>query len=188
MRNIHPDVQALLDQKNVRFIFLVDIQLDIGSLAFNTSLASYNFNSKTYLGASTLGEISPIQEGSSLDPSTCTITMNALNSALLSTFLSEEYVNRDVIIHVAFLDDSNQIVGDPFIYFWGQISSLTVNYGKRASINIDLKDKLALWDRHKIKRLTHQEQQSIFAGDLGFEYAAQIADKEIIWPAAEYRG
>ena len=185
-RQIDAAALAELDSRNIRWIHLVDLQLDGGSITYNSSLEAYAYDSKTFLGAGNLGSVGAIEEGSELDPRECSLTLSAVNQSLLATILSENYVNRRAIIYVAILDEANQVIGNPFIYFDGLISGLSITYGKSATILVSLKDRLALWNKAKVQRYTHQEQVAKYPGDMGFEFVNQIADKEIVWPTAEY--
>lgn len=185
-RIIDPAALAELSAKNLRYMYMVDFQFDSGSIAFNTSLDQYTFDSKVFIGAGNLGQIGDVEETSNLDPANCTVTLSGVNQVILAALLAENYVNRRGIVYIALLDTSNAIVGAPFIYFDGLVSSLSITYGKIAQINITLKDRLSLWARPKIRRYTNQEQIKDFPTDKGFEFVESIADKEVIWPTAEF--
>jgi hypothetical protein len=185
-RTINASTLAALNADNLRYIYLVDIQLDGGDLSFNTSLTNYTYNSKSFIGTGNLGQVGSIKESSNLDPDRCQITLSGIDTVLLAAILAENYVNRPAFVYIALLDDSNQIIGEPFVHFPGVVGALAVSYGSTAVINIELNDSLVLWARPKIKRYTNQQQQSKHPGDKGLEFVEQIADKDVIWPTAEY--
>lgn len=180
-----------LSAPGFRYVYFISLFLDNGTIRLNTSSRPRTFRGDEYSGASLVGEIGAIEEGSSLDPTSLTIVLNGLDPSLVPALLAGEYVNREASVYFALLDDQDEII-DPesggFIYFDGFISNLGMNLGKSSALNVSLRDHAEIWSRSKISRYTNEEQQIRHPGDQGFEYVEQIADKEIIWPASGYRG
>jgi len=187
-RDIHATVVTELSEPAVKYIVMVDLQFDDGSLCFNSSLRSYSYDSKTFLGAGNLGSVSPIREGAQLSPATCDITLSGVNTAALSTILGQEFISRRVLVYIAFLDVDDEIIETPFIFFDGLMNSVSVVYGRTAVISIGCRDRLSAWDRDKQRLLTDAEQKSRHPTDKGLEFVNPIADREIIWPAASWGG
>ena len=187
-RDIHATVVAELNEPAVKYIVMVDLRFDSGSLCFNSSLRSYSYDGKTFLGAGNLGTVSAVQEGTELSPSTCDITLSGVNTAALSAILGEEYINRRVLIYVAFLDDDDAIIETPFILFDGLMDSVSVSYGRSSAIRIGVRDRLSTWSRDKQRLLTDAEQKSRHPTDKGLEFVNPIADREIVWPASTWGG
>jgi hypothetical protein len=187
-RDIHATVVTELSEPAVKYITMVDLRFDDGSLCFNSSLRSYSYDSKTFLGAGNLGSVSTVQESTQLSPATCDITLSGVNTAALSAILGQEFINRRVLIYTAFLDDADAIVATPFIYFDGLMDSVSVSYGRSPTISIGCRDRLSAWDRDKQRLLTDAEQKSRHPTDKGLEFVNPIADREIIWPAASWGG
>lgn len=185
-RTLHADVITALAQPTVRYMYMVDLQLDSDHLAFNSTLATHTYGAVDFIGAGNLGSVGEISESPGLDPGGCDVTLSGINTALLAVILGEEYLNRRGIIYIALLDDDNQIIGDPFIYFDGLIDSLSVNYSTTAAVTVSLKDRLVTWNREKVELWTHEEQQAQHPGDKGLEFVNAIAEREIIWPAATW--
>lgn len=187
-RELHSSVRLELSAAHIKYMFMVDLQLDSGSIAFNGSLSNYDYDEKIFVGAGNLGSVSSVTEDNNLDPSSCSITLSAVNQALLSAFLDEEILNRKAIVYVALLDESNQIIGEPFVYFDGLMEPPKITYGNSATILIDIKDRLAIWNRDKTQHLTNEEQIKQHPSDKGLEFVNAIASKEIVWPASTWRG
>lgn len=185
-RSLSSSVLAELSASNVRWMFMVDLQLDSGSLAFNGSLTNYVHFGKTFYAAGHLGSVGQVTEGTSLDPSSCPITITGIDASVLTKVLNEDILNRRGIVYIAILDEQNQIIGDPFIYFDGIMQTPSVSYGSTSSISINLVDRLAVWNRKKTQLLTNEEQLKHHPTDKGFEYVNGIAKQEIVWPAARW--
>lgn len=186
MRDIDNPNAVALDGETIRYIFLVDLQLDNSPIAFNSAPRSIAWNSKTFVGAGNLGSVGNISESTDLDPASCSVTLSGVNETLLSALLSENYVNRPGIIHAVMINANDQFIGAPFEWFSGVIDDLRITKGNRSRIDVRLIDELALWTRPKVMRYTHQAQQAKHPGDKGFEFVESIATREIIWPTAAY--
>ena len=182
-RSIDAATITALEQGVVRWLVLVKIEFDGGTIAFNSTLGDFDYDGQTYTGFGALGSVSRLEEGSELDPQSFTISLSGINPAVLSAVLNEDYLNRPAICHIAPLDDDNQIIGTPILYFDAKVDSVSASFGNTASISITARDKLADWNRPRIERYTDQDQQARYPGDKGFEFVTSIASKEIIWPA-----
>jgi len=182
-RSIDAATITALEQGVVKWLVLVKIEFDGGTIAFNSSLGDVDYGGDTYIGFGTLGSVSRIEESGELNPQKYNITLSGVNPAVLTAVLNEDYLNRTAICYIAALDDDNAIIGTPINYFDAKVDSVSANFGKTANISIIARDKLADWNRATIERYTDQDQQARYPGDKGFEFVTEIANKEIIWPA-----
>ncbi len=185
-RNLHADVISLLDQDNLDFIVMCEVNFDAETIRLCSRLKSISYSGGTYQGVGTIGAIGNITENKNLDPSSCKITLAGTNDGVLSSFSNNDHLNRDIKIMVALLDSSRQIIGEPIDHFVGTMDTVNVNYGRQSTVEIMAKDRLADWDRRQSERWTHEEQQLKYPGDLGFEYITEIRNKQITWPKASW--
>lgn len=185
MRGLDANTIAALEAGHFRCAYLVDIEFDSNPLYLSTLYSDLVYDSKTYVGAGNLGQISNTSENTGLEPSNVTITLSAINAAILPTVFSQEYINRPASIRLILLDDSGSVIGE-IPYYNGIISSLSLEYGATASIQIELSDQLSVWNRRKVRRYTDQDQKASYPSDRGFEFVEQIQDMQIVWPAKEF--
>lgn len=185
-RTIHADTLAALSDPTVKFMYMVELRFDSGTLAFNGSLRSHTYNSTTFIGLGNLGSVGKVQESTQLNPASIGIRLSGVNQTLLAAILAENYLNRRGLVYVAVLDADDEIIGDPILHFDGLLSSLDVSYGKTSSISVTLNDRLALWNRPKVRRYTKHDQAAAYPSDKGFDFVESIANKEIVWPAAKW--
>ncbi len=185
-RTIHADTLAALSDPTVRFMYMVEIQMDSGTIAFNGALKNYVVDSKTFVGLGNLGRVGAVQESTQLDPASISISLSGVNQTLVAAILGENYLNRRGLVYIAILDESDNIIGDPILHFDGLIASLDITYGRTSSISLTLNDRLVLWNRPKVRRYTKQDQQVSYPSDKGFDFVESIANKEVIWPAAKW--
>lgn len=185
MRYVHPDVIAALDQGVVRPIYFVEILFD-DPLRFTSAYSSMTLDGKEFFGAGNLGSVSPVSEGTDLNPQEFKIVVAGVSEASLAAVVTERYMNREATCWTALLDDQGQIIGEPLHSFGGNTDEVNVEIGKIGRITITVRDELADWSRPRIERYTNADQQARYPGDKGLEYVSQVADKEIIWPASSY--
>ena len=181
-RAIDSATLAALSGDHVKWLIFAKVDLNGGTLAFNSSLRDRVFNGLNYSGAGDLGSVSGLSESGSLNPSDYEISFSAVNDTTLNLIVNEQYMNNLAEVHLACVDDSDAIIGSPFLWFRGLTDSVTVEYGKNSIIRVQVRDRLADWSRRRVSRYTDQEQQLLHPGDLGLQYVSEVASKEVEWP------
>lgn len=186
MRDIPQGIIDALESATFRPLFLVEIEFDT-PLRFSSSFGSVTVGGTEYFGAANLGNITSAKENLDLDPNQIDITLAGISDASLSAFGQSNYLNRNVRIKIAMLDENGKVINDETMnYFIGKTDEVKFNYGKNSSIVVTARDRLADWSRPRVERNMNADQQARYPGDKGFEFVGQIADKKIIWPKGEY--
>lgn len=186
MRSLPADIITALNDGVFRPLWLVEIDFDT-PLKFCSSYDTVSVDGVTYTGAGNLGRVGKVEENTDLDPTKLQVTLSGINPAILSTVGDSNYLNREGRIRMAMLDENGAILGNTsFLYFRGKTDEVRFNRGGVATVNITLRDALADWGRPRIQRNMNADQQARYPGDKGFEYVAQIASKDIVWPAGGY--
>lgn len=142
------------------------------------------FDGNTYLGVGTLGSVSTVQEGSDLQARGLQLTLSGIPSSLIAIALDEDYQGRDCKIWLGFLATSHEfssLIADPIQLGPWIMDTMDIELGETATITIKVESKLVRWDIPKSSRYTNEEQQQRFPGDLGLEFVAQMAEKELLW-------
>lgn len=82
--------------------------------------------------------------------------------------------------------DGPTLLIDPNVWA-GTMDTLTID-GRDDSmvVTISAEHPLATWDRPRPVRYTHAQQQLMHPGDLGLEYVASLAEKQIVWPGKAF--
>lgn len=186
MRDIPQAIIDALESRSFRPLFLVDIDFDT-PLRFSSAYAVRTVQGVEYFGGGNLGNISSAKENTDLDPNQIEITLAGISDAALAAIGGSNYINRNVTIKIAMLDDQGQVIDDQAMnYFIGKTDEVKYSYGKTSSITIIARDRLADWSRPRVERNMNADQQARYPGDKGFEFVGQIADKKIIWPNGEF--
>lgn len=177
--------KTALEVGEVRACWLVRIEFDAATWRFNSTNKDLDYNAETYLGRGYLASVSGASEGVDLRPQQASVSLSGIDRALLSSFTSNEYINRAASISIAIIDLAGEVVSTIPILS-GFMTDLSVVYGSESSVKVTIEDQLALWNRPRSVRYTRAEQLKRNPNDKGFNFVLSIENKDIIWPTAEW--
>lgn len=187
MRDIHPDVITALGQPVIRVAFLCLVDFPSPNrLAFTSLLDDYNYQGVEFVGLGNLGSISGLDESSELNPAEYQITLSGIPDEILEAATRMSYLNYDATVWMLLLDEDHQVIGDPMIWSKGLTDGASIAYGNQSSVTIQVRNRLVDWQRPRIERYTDADQKAKYPDDKGFEFVAEIASKEVEWPAGSW--
>jgi len=187
MRPVSEALQTAVVQPVVRHLMLVRFNFDSGVVAWNSGFTDIVYNGATYRGIGVLGSVSPVKEQPGIKAASVTISISGLKPEISALVQTEKFQNRKALIHVAVTDESYSF--DPqqvSIYFLGKIDDIQGAVGKAGSFTISVRSRLADWERVRNLKYTDADQQQRHPGDKGMEFIAQLSQRKIIWPRAEF--
>lgn len=82
------------------------------------------------------------------------------------------------------LDRGHAVLADPIGPFRFRCDTMAIEKGKTATITLTAENRLADWDRARIRRWTHEDQVAEHPGDRFFEQIPELMEKEIIFGLA----
>lgn len=136
---------------------------------------------ETFTSSGHLLNIGDAAESANLQVNTLTLTMSGVDQAILSTFLSYEYIDVPCRIWRAVLDSSNNVVGEHFIFFDGRIVGFDVrDDGADSEVQIEIASHWRDFEKINNRKTNSNSQNIYFPGDKGFEFASRVA-KDIRW-------
>lgn len=161
---------------------------DIGDGHYSTDApvditSSVTGTSKTYESAKGHLAISEIKEGEDISIEQVTLTLSAVPSDLVKLVLDNDYINKQVLIYQAILDDSYSVIGDPILVFDGRAESPSIkeNFANRnAQISLTVTNHWSDFQLGRGRRTNDNDQQTYFSGDRFFQYAKDV-EKDIKW-------
>jgi len=168
--------------KPVILIEILTPSLDI-RLTSNMQDLTYNFNNYT---AGLIGGISAIPETMDLKDSQISMILSGVDPAIKAAVVAPDFINSPVTIRVQFFNDQYKTAGDGFVYFIGSAASQNIASSSSSEITIGCRSRIASLGRPRSERYSDQEQQAKHPGDLGMQFASELASRDIIWPAAEW--
>ena len=183
-RGLSPEQQAASTASVVRPIILVRLDFATQPVLCHTSIGDLLAMGECYKGVGNLGGIGALKEGTQARSYGAELTLSGFDPALVATVQVEHYRGRDARIFIGLLDENHRLIGTPSQEWRGRMDYVDVSMGETASITMHAESRLADCDRPRVRRYTHEDQQDLYPGDLGFEFVAAMVNKDIVWGKA----
>ena len=187
-RVIDPAIITMLENDSTFSAFLmVDIAFpDPYHLRFTTKLDNIEFNGETFFGLGSLGSVSmPVQDGE-LSPARYEVSLSGISDEILEAATQLSYMNHKATAYIQFMDADFNDVATPQILWQGLTDGSVINYGLQSSVIINIRDRLVDWARPKLEYYNNGDQQKLYPDDKGFEFIAEVNQKDAAWPEASY--
>jgi hypothetical protein len=182
MRDITGAVEAAVEAEHVPMLAFVEMQFASGTVRVCNAYETVPWNGFNWLGLGNLGSIEPIEESTELQMNGIGLQLSGVNPALISTALGEQYQGRACKIWFAPLNPTTYVpIVDPIGPFRFRMDTMSIEKGKTATISVTAENRLADWDRARVRRYTDEDQQAEFPGDRFFEFVPELQEKEIIF-------
>lgn len=207
-RDVPANILNRLGESVVYPFFAIDIDFDTGPLYVWSGIGDITINSKTYLGAGQLLNISSVEETTEIEAKGATITMSGIPSSFLALALTEPYQGRECRIYFGFkqVSSENWLLNSAlwndagvwvdtalwldtyesgYLYtevFSGELDQMNISEeANTATIAVTVENVLIKLERPVVRRFTNEDQKSRFPNDKGLEFVASLQDKEIFW-------
>lgn len=185
-RSLTAAMQAVATAEVVRPLIFVEAYFDSNAptsyLYLWSGFGQLTYGGKTYVGAGNLLNISSIQENVELRANGAQVTLSGITSPLLDKAKDEDYQGRELVIKLGAMDENNSVIADPVIVFSGFMDTMTItDGGETATINVSVENRLIEFERTRVRRYTDNDQRIEYPNDDGFEYVAEIQEKNIVW-------
>jgi len=161
---------------------LIEVYLD-DTHYVTDSFRDISYNSNTYSALGFFLSFDSIEESAQISASSMTLTLSGVDQTYTNLLLTQNYVDRKVIIRKAFINSSNALISNPIIIFDGRIDNAVINEDADtglASVSASVSNQFVDFEKVTGRYLNHQNQQLYYEGDMGLEYASEII-KDIVW-------
>lgn len=173
---------AALQSTNIRPAIFVEANFVNGPVYVWTGRGSVTWGGKTWIGVGTLGSISTIEEGSTIEAKGITLTLSGIDSSMLANIMTEFRVGLPVIVYLGLFDENLALIDDPIISWAGQMDQPTIDVdGQTCTISINCENRLVEMNVAVDRRYTNEDQQLDYPGDRGMEFVNSIQDVTIYW-------
>lgn len=182
-RTVNAATKTALEGDSLQLAHLV--QFDFSStLRFTDNYRRVLWGSLEYLPAGHLLSFGSSQETQDLRVGSVNITLSGVEQSYVSIFLNQQYINRRARIWLAFLDASNDIIGDPIPTFDGEVVGYSIQDSDESSIiSVDVASHWADFERKNARYTNNNSQQFYFPNDTGMRFSAESI-KDIKWGKA----
>ena len=166
-----------------RPVHLAEVIFDDENVYMNDGYKNIVYDSKTYVAVGNFMGFSNITESVEVIVSKITLSLSGVDQSMISRFLNKEYIDRNVSIYTAFLNDAQTLVINPVLIFEGRMDSPVISDNPvkgTSTMTVTATNSWVDFSRKTGRHTNHEEQQVYFSGDKGFEYASEIV-KDIVW-------
>lgn len=188
-RDISTELQTKLDASQIFGADLIEIHLST-PLYFTTTNINLTFNSDTapdsgdnvYIAQNQFLGYGEIVESSDLRVGSLQLTFTAVDPTMVALILSNDYINKRVVIYRAILQSNYSFTSDDvYLMFDGRISGYSIEEtGTTASIVLTCASQFADFERTNGRRTNPASQNLHFPTDRGMDFSPQIV-KDIRW-------
>lgn len=172
---------SALSNPEVEVFYAVDLAFSSGNIRMWTGFGDKTISSNTYTGTGNLLSIEGLEEASDLSARGTTLTLNAIDSTILSYALTEEYQGRPVTIYWGIDNNVAEI-------FSGFMDKMVIqDSGETSTIKLSVENKLISLERPNPKRYTRESNEatrqtkSLTGTDTFFDWVTRLQDKQIVW-------
>lgn len=167
---------------HIRPIVFLELRPDSGTLYLHNAVGTYTWGGQTWIGVGALGEVAPYEESEGSSPYRISYRLNGLNATILAEALNEEVYKRLAIRYDGFIGDDGQLVADPDEVRRDYMDTMEVLRGEEMeSVMLNCESELVRDTQAPGGMFTDEDQQALFAGDIGFQYLAQMIDAQPYW-------
>ena len=184
-RDLSTAQQTAVAAAHVRACHLIECQFASGTLRL--AIAPWNIVSggNTYQATGDLMTVDPVAESAGSREG-LQFTLSGLDPAIITIAATEPYRSRIVRLLRCYFDDDNAVIGTPSVRFIGRITNMQIiESNETCTVAVEVEHYEAdLW-RAAPLRWNDRDQQRLYPGDLGCQYAEQVVEKTVTWPGRE---
>ena len=181
-RGLTPTFAAALADRDMRPAILFEGEFASGWVRFWSGLGEIKWAGKTWTGAGHLLGIGTIEETSAVVAGGTSVSLSGVPVELVQRSIEEARQGLPGRVWIGLLTEERQIIADPVLAFAGRLDVPEITDDAEACrITISYESRLIDLNNAREWRYTHESQQALHPGDLGFEYVTVIQDREIKW-------
>ena len=186
-RSIGSAFGTQLTSGSLRPFYAIKMNFTSGTLLLATTYADLVIGGNTYLGSGNILSVAPITETSDTRASGLEISLNGLDTSILSAGLTEDTQGMVVEVYFGVLtttDNADVIVDTPYQIFSGFIDSMVLQEnGETSNLKFMIENKLITLEIPTDRRYTDQDQDNFYPGDKGCNFVTSLQDKSVAWGA-----
>lgn len=187
-RTVPAALLTALDGDEIDVFYAVDLAFDSSNIRLWTGYGDKTINSNTYTGSGNLLTIDGLEEASDLSARGTTLTLNGLDSTIVTYALTEEYQGRLVTIYWGVGNNTVEV-------FSGYMDKMTIqDSAEGATIQLTVESRLIVLERPNVRRYTRESHagvrtaKSLSGSDTFFDWVTKLQDKQIVWGRSTENG
>jgi hypothetical protein len=185
--------QAALDLAHAVPVLFAEVDWFEGLERYVTAGADMTWNGSTWKGIGDVVDIAPVVESDAVEATAVRFTLAAPASARVSQALQTQSQGRRATLWVGVLNpDTMALIDTPIREFEGRLDAPSLGETKDqdtgmtvTTVSITAESRMASLLGANVRRYTHQDQLKFHTGDTFFRFAAEMAERLIVFPSAQ---
>jgi hypothetical protein len=146
-----------------------------------SGIGSISWNGQTWTGLGSLLGLSVMEDAATVEARGITVTLSGIDPTLLSDCLGEFQLGQPVAVYLG-LYSGGSLISSPVATWVGRLDQPTIDVGAdNVTISINCENRLLDMNVAVDRRLTHEDQQMDYPGDLGLQFVAGIQEMTLFW-------
>lgn len=180
-RDLSAGVQSAIEATQVQPFLLFEGLFSSGYVRVWSGYGDLSWNGQVWTGVGSLGGVSAVQETAEVQANGISITLTGIPSEFISLALQESEQGKSGKIYLGFFDE-NGIIADPYLVFQGKLDIPAIQEdGETSILTITYESRLIDLQHPRETRLTNEEQQREYVGDLGCEFVPAMKEITLNW-------
>jgi hypothetical protein len=153
-----------------------------GTVRLWSGLGDKSWNGFTWSGAGTLLGIGEIQESTDLKASGFSVSLSGMSSAVVAKAMELGNTGKKGTVYFAAFDAAGNFYDTPIVAWQGRLDQPVIDLGaETATVGMQYEGRLIDLNRSRVRRLTNEDQQIGFPGDLFFQHVAALQNQTDTW-------
>ncbi|PLL13945.1 hypothetical protein C0V75_00345 [Tabrizicola sp. TH137] len=181
-RDLPPDFAAALAERDLRPVIFFEGAFASGPVRLWSGLGEIDWAGESWSGAGALLGLGSIEETSEVVAGGTSVSLSGIPPSLVQMAIAEARQGLPGRVWLGLLTPEGAIIADPVLAFAGRLDVPEItDDAETCRITISYESRLIDLNTPRSWRYTHESQQALHPGDLGFEYVSAIQDREVTW-------
>ena len=183
-RSLDTTMASGLTAQTVLPVTLATITFGSGPRSCWTGPGPLVWNSVTFLGIGSLGQVSGYQEGTEIEASGVTVQLSGIDPVFLSECLTDIQIGASARIWKGLwqLGPPGSLLGTPYQWFRGQVDKPAFQIGaEHLTIGLSLESRIVNLQRASNRKYTSADQRLRYPDDTSMGWVEQLNDLAVVW-------
>lgn len=181
-RDLTSAMLAEVTAQLVRPCILFEGEFEGGTVRLWSGLVDLTWNAVVWTGAGQLLGVSAVEETTNVVANGVTVSLSGIPVEFRSAAIDGARQGKPGRVWLGSLDASGALIADPYMLFAGRLDVPEITFGSDTfTITISYESRLIDLTVPREFRYTHESQQALYPGDMGFEFVTTIQDQAIWW-------
>lgn len=182
MRDLTAGMQTEFEKTVKSPIIFFEGQFTSGYVRLFSGIGTLTWNGKTWLGAGSLGTITPVQETLETKAVGMRATFSGIPAANRALILSEARRGQEGNVWLGMLDANMNVIANPYNSFRGRLDQPEIDkQSGETIISVNYENRMIDFERPRERRYTPEDQKTRYPDDKGLDYVPNVQNWSEKW-------